>query len=80
MGKLYRYFLLCCWHAAMLSALDDSVGNVTLALHQRGMLNNTIIVFSTDNGGPADGFNMNDASNWPLRCVGVCVCFIGAGH
>jgi len=58
---------------AMLSALDDSVGNVTRALHQRGMLNNTIIIFSTDNGGPADGFNFNDASNWPLRCVGVCV-------
>jgi len=57
----------------MMSALDDSVGNVTRALHQRGMLNNTIIIFSTDNGGPADGFDFNDASNWPLRCVGVYV-------
>jgi len=57
----------------MMSALDDSVGNVTHALHQHGMLNNTIIIFSTDNGGPADGFNFNDASNWPLRCVGVYV-------
>jgi len=55
----------------MLSALDDSVGNVTRALHQRGMLNNTIIVFSTDNGGPADGYDMNAASNWPLRYVGL---------
>ena len=55
----------------MLSVLDDSVGNVTRALHQRGMLNNTIIVFSTDNGGPADGYDMNAASNWPLRYVGL---------
>jgi len=53
--------------SAMLSALDDSVGNVTRALYQRGMLNNTIIIFSTDNGGPADGYDLNDASNWPLR-------------
>jgi len=53
----------------MLSALDDSVGNVTRALYQRDMLNNTIVIFSTDNGGPADGYDFNDASNWPLRLV-----------
>ena len=53
----------------MVSALDDSVGNVTRALHERGMLNNTIIVFSTDNGGPAAGFDWNHASNYPLRYV-----------
>ena len=53
----------------MVSALDDAVGNVTKALHRRGMLNNTIIVFSTDNGGPAAGYDLNYASNWPLRYV-----------
>ena len=25
------------------------------------------MIFSTDNGGPADFFNKNMASNWPLR-------------
>lgn len=33
------------------------------------MLENSIIVFTTDNGGPAEGFNFNAASNWPLRGV-----------
>ncbi|KAK3753405.1 hypothetical protein QZH41_018354, partial [Actinostola sp. cb2023] len=33
------------------------------------MYNNTIIVFTTDNGGAANGFNMNSASNYPLRGV-----------
>ena len=54
-------------YSGMLSALDDSVGNITAALHKRGMLNNTIIVFSTDNGGAAAGVNGNSACNWPLR-------------
>lgn len=51
----------------MASALDDSIGNITKALDARGMLNNTVILFTTDNGGPANGFDMNAASNVPLR-------------
>lgn len=55
--------------AGVVSALDDSIGNLTLALYDKGILNNTIIVFTTDNGGPAAGFDMNYASNWPLKGV-----------
>jgi hypothetical protein len=33
------------------------------------MLHDSIIVFTSDNGGPANGFNLNYASNWPLRGV-----------
>ena len=51
------------------SALDDSIGNITRLLDARGMLNNTVIAFTTDNGGPANGFDMNAASNTPLRFV-----------
>lgn len=51
----------------MLTELDQSVGAIIVALSERGMLDNSIIVFSTDNGGPAEGFNNNAASNWPLR-------------
>ena len=53
--------------AAMVSALDEAVGNITETLHEQGMLNNSIIVFTTDNGGPAGGFDWNYASNYPLR-------------
>lgn len=54
---------------AVLTKLDRSVGAVVKALRNAGLLENSIIVFSTDNGGPADGFNINAASNWPLRGV-----------
>ncbi|KAK4299256.1 hypothetical protein Pmani_028454 [Petrolisthes manimaculis] len=55
--------------AGMLWKLDESVGHVVTALDQRGMLQDSIILFTTDNGGPAAGFNQNAASNWPLRGV-----------
>lgn len=54
---------------AMVTKLDESVGLIVKELQKRKMLNNSIIVFSTDNGGPAEGFNLNHASNWPLRGV-----------
>jgi arylsulfatase A-like enzyme len=52
--------------AAMVAAMDEGVGNVTAALKRVGMLEKSLIIFSTDNGGPAysDG---NAASNFPLR-------------
>ena len=53
----------------MLYKLDESVGKVVAALQARNMLQDSIIVFTTDNGGPAAGFNQNAASNWPLRGV-----------
>merc|ERR1711899_105476 len=51
--------------AGMLYKLDESVGRVTKALQENGMLKNSIILFTTDNGGPAAGFDRNHASNWP---------------
>ncbi|XP_060557801.1 arylsulfatase B-like isoform X1 [Ruditapes philippinarum] len=55
--------------AGMVAALDDSVGAVVKTLESRGMMNNTIIMFTTDNGGPANGFDANAANNFPLRGV-----------
>ncbi|KAK7601300.1 hypothetical protein V9T40_008741 [Parthenolecanium corni] len=53
--------------AAMLYKLDESVGRIITSLDEKGMLNNSLIVFTTDNGGPAGGYDNNAASNWPLR-------------
>ena len=53
----------------MVASLDESVGRIYQALVQAGLDNNTIIIFTTDNGGPAAGFNDNYANNYPLRGV-----------
>jgi arylsulfatase A-like enzyme len=59
--------------AGVLHKLDESVGKVLQALQDARILQNSIVVFTTDNGGPAAGFNINAASNWPLRGVS-CLC------
>ena len=39
-------------YAAMITAMDDQIGRVVDALQKRGMRENTLIVFQSDNGGP----------------------------
>lgn len=62
-GMFFNYRLL----SAMVSALDDAVGSIVQNLKDKKMYSNSIIVFTTDNGGPANGFDGNAASNFPLR-------------
>lgn len=52
--------------AAMTLSLDESVGEVMSALEDRDLIDNTLIVFLNDNGGPSDA---NYSSNLPL--VGI---------
>lgn len=50
-------------YSGMVSAMDEAVGNVTAALRERGMLDETVIFFTTDNG----GYPVYAGNNWPLR-------------
>lgn len=53
----------------MMKKLDDSVGDIVQALHSKNMMEDTIIVFVSDNGGMTSGLYKNYASNYPLRGI-----------
>lgn len=42
-------------YMGMVAALDEQVGRITKAIHDAGMDGKTLIVFSSDNGGPEPG-------------------------
>lgn len=73
-------------YAGMLAAMDEAVGRVVAALREAKMLDNTLIVFTSDNGGPSPG---KVTDNGPLRAgkgtiyeggVRVCAFAHWAGH
>ena len=53
----------------MISKLDESVGKVVDSLAKNKMLENSIILFYSDNGAPTTGLFQNAGSNYPLRGV-----------
>jgi arylsulfatase A-like enzyme len=51
-------------YAGMMAALDEGAGQILAALREKKILDNTLIVFSSDNGGPSPD---RITSNRPLR-------------
>lgn len=48
-------------YAAMMKSMDDGIGEVLRALDRAGMTRNTIVIFTSDNGGERFSYN------WPFR-------------
>lgn len=55
----------------MISMLDKGVGKVISALREKKMLENTVILFMSDNGAQTEGVHANHGSNYPLRGVRI---------
>ena len=59
-------------YLAMVTAMDDAIGQVVGALEETGLYENSVILFFSDNGGPVKGWPPGHdtsyaANNWPLR-------------
>lgn len=60
-------------YAAMIASVDESVGRVMACLDSLGLANDTVLIFSSDNGGlggyasPAFEGRKGTTDNWPLR-------------
>ncbi|XP_045446680.1 arylsulfatase B-like [Melitaea cinxia] len=54
-------------YAEMITYLDESVGKIVKALANKGILEDTIIVFASDNGAPTEGIFNNWGVNLPFR-------------
>ena len=56
------------YYSAMLESLDDGVGKIMKTLEEKGLLENTMVVFTSDNGGLGlDELGPTPTSNSPLR-------------
>lgn len=73
-------------YAGMLAAMDEQIGEIVGALDRAGISKNTLVIFSSDNGGPRPG---KVTSNGPLRGakatlyeggVRVAACATWPGH
>jgi arylsulfatase A-like enzyme len=51
----------------MIAVLDEGVGNVTAALKAANIFDDTLIIFTSDNGGPTNGNEGTMSNNFPLR-------------
>ncbi|CAB9514428.1 Arylsulfatase I [Seminavis robusta] len=63
-------------YAGMLTAADEGIRHVVRALKRKGMWEDTVVVFTTDNGGPTAVCAIQGSSNYPKR-GGKCTLYEG---
>lgn len=61
--------LLFFFFSDIVNSMDDSIGKIVDKLAERDMLQNSIIVFFSDNGAQTVGIFQNYGSSWPFRGV-----------
>jgi arylsulfatase A-like enzyme len=54
-------------YAAMCSAMDDAIGRVLAKLREHKLEENTLMFFTSDNGGPINKMGPNGSRNGPLK-------------
>jgi arylsulfatase A-like enzyme len=54
-------------YAGMLTAADEAIGQVVRAYQEAGLWSDTLVIFTTDNGGPTTTGCVTGASNYPKR-------------
>jgi arylsulfatase A-like enzyme len=73
-------------YAGMVAAMDEAIGQVIAALEEKELRENTLVIFSSDNGGPNPG---RVTDNGVLRAgkgtiyeggIRVCACAAWPGH
>ncbi|MDP0496573.1 MAG: sulfatase-like hydrolase/transferase [Verrucomicrobiota bacterium JB024] len=57
------------FYGAMVLSLDENVGRVLQALQRNGIAENTLVVFTSDNG-PTFAFNVGWPEDWPKELLG----------
>ena len=70
-ANLDRFSAVTDWrrrrYLAMVNYMDDAVSSVVDEMKTQKMYDDTLIVFSADNGGPIYKGGAAAANNWPLR-------------
>lgn len=60
-------------YAGMLTAADEAIGQIKAAMEKQGLWKNTLVIFTTDNGGTLDGCLRKDSQRFCGQVVsGSC--------
>ena len=68
-------------YAAMIEIVDSGIGELVETIKEKGMLDNTVFIFLSDNGATKEGGYlgqlMADLSNTPYRSLHIDLLYLG---